>query len=58
MLLRIRHVQPFAGQEEELDHLDIVRQPPGMQRPGISEIRIAAEQPLDHGRDEAAFKKI
>ena len=48
MLLRERHVQPLAGQEEELDHLDIRRQRAGMQRVGISEVGIAAEQPVDH----------
>ena len=57
MLLRVGHVQPFARQEEELDHLDIGRQRTGMQRRGIGEIRIAAEQPVDHGRDEAAFQQ-
>ena len=31
-LLRIGHAQPFAGQEEELDHLDIRRQLAFMQR--------------------------
>ena len=57
MLLRVRHVQPFSGQEEELDHLDVRRQRARMQRRGIGEIRIAAEQPVDHGPDEAPFKQ-
>ena len=58
VLLRVRHVQPFAGQEEELDHFYVRRQSPGMQRRSIGEIRITAEQPLDHGRDETALEKI
>ena len=49
MLLRERHVQPFSRQEEELDHPDIGRQRIRMQRAGIGEIGIAAEQPVDHG---------
>ena len=58
MLLRERHVQPPSRQEEKLDHLDIGRQRTRMQRIGISEIGIAAEQSLDHWRDEAPLKQI
>ena len=58
MLLRERHVQPFSGQEEELDHLDVRRQRAGMQRAGIGQIGIAAEQPVDHRPDEAPFKQV
>ena len=50
VLLRERHVQPPSRQKEELDHLDIRRQRARMQRVGIGEIGIAAEQPLDHRR--------
>ena len=57
MLLRERHVQPFSRQEEELDHLDVGRQRARMQRVGIGEIGIAAEQPVDHRRDEAPFQQ-
>ena len=48
MLLRERHMQPFSRQEEKLDHLDIGRQRTGMQRIGIGQIGIAAEQAVDH----------
>ena len=58
MLLRERHVQPSARQEEEFDHLDIGRQRTRMQRVGIGEIGIAAEQPLDHRRDEAPLQQV
>src|SRR6267143_67051 len=58
MLLRERHVQPPSRQKEKLDHLDIGRQRTRTQRVGISEIRIAAEQSLDHRRDEAPLKRI
>ena len=58
MLLRERHMQPPSRQEEELDHLDIGRQRTGTQRIGIGEIGIAAEQPLDHRRDEAPLQQI
>ena len=57
MLLRERRVQPFSGQEEELDHADIGRQRIRVQRAGIGEIRIAAEQAVDHRRDEAPFQQ-
>ena len=57
MLLRIRHVQPFSGEEEELDHLDVRRQLARMQRTGIGQIGIAAEQPVDHRTDKAPFKQ-
>ena len=57
MLLRERHVQPLSGQEEKLDHLDVRRQFTGMQRAGIGEVRIAAEQPVDHGADKAPFQQ-
>ena len=57
VLLRERHVQPFAGQEKELDHLDVRRQRARMQRARIGKIRIAAEQPVDHRTDEALFKQ-
>ena len=57
MLLRVRHVQPFAGQEEELDHLDVGRQLAGMQRAGIGQVGIAAKQAIDHRADEAPFEQ-
>ena len=57
VLLRIRHVQPLPGQKEKLDHLDIGRQRIGMQRLGIGEIGVAAEQAVDHRRDEALLKQ-
>ncbi len=58
MLLRERHVQPPSRQEEELDHLDVRRQRAGMQRVGVGEIRIAAEQAVDHRGDKAPFEQI
>ena len=58
MLLRERHVQPPARQEEKLDHLDVGRQRAGMQRVGIGEIGIAAEQAIDHGRDETPLQQV
>ena len=57
VLLRVRHVQPFAGQEEELDHLDVGRQLAGMQRAGIGQVGISAEQAIDHRADEAPFEQ-
>ena len=57
MLLRERHVQPFAGQEEELDHLDVGRQFAGMQRAGIRQVGIATKQAIDHRADEAPFEQ-
>ena len=57
MLLRVRHVQPFAGQEEELDQLDVGRQFSGMQRAGISQVGIATEQAIDHRADEAPLEQ-
>ena len=58
ILLRHRHMQPSPGEEEELDDADVWRQAAGAQRRGIGEIGIAAEQAIDHGRDEAAFEEI
>ena len=58
MLLGERHMQPSSRQEEKLDHLDVGRQRAGMQRVGIGEIGIAAEQALDHGRDEAPLEQV
>ena len=58
VLLRKRYVQPLSGQKEKLDHLDIGRQRIGMQRLGISEIGVAAEQALDHRRDEALLEQV
>ena len=57
MLLRERHVQPFAGQKEELDHLDVGRQFAGMQRAGIRKVGIATKQPIDHRADEAPVEQ-
>ena len=57
VLLRKRHVQPLSGQKEKLDHLDVGRQRIGMQRVGIGEIGVAAEQALDHRRDEALLEQ-
>ena len=57
MLLRERHVQPAPRQEEEFQHLDVGRQPPRAQRRDIGQIRIAAEQPLDHRGAKARFQK-
>ena len=58
MLLRKRHVQPLSRQKEKLDHLDVGRQRIGMQRLGIGEIGVAAEQALDHRRDETLLKQV
>ena len=57
MLLGERHAQPFAGQEKELDHLDVGRQFAGVQRAGIGQVGISAEQPIDHRADEAPFEQ-
>ena len=57
MLLRKRHVQPFAGQKEKLDHLDVVRQFARMQRVGIRQVGIATKQAIDHRPDEALFEQ-
>ena len=58
MLLRERDVQPPSRQKEEFDDADIGRQHARMQCIRISEIRITAEQAVDHGRDEAAFQQV
>ncbi len=58
MLLRERHVQPVSGQKEKLDHADVGRQRTRMQRIGIGQIGIAAEQAVDHRRDEAPLKQV
>ena len=57
VLLRERHVQPAAGEEEEFQHLDVGWQPAGAQGSDIGEIGIAAEQPLDHRSAEARFQQ-
>ena len=58
MLLRERHVQPLSRQKEKLDDLDIRRQRAGMQRLGIGQIGVAAEQPVDHRRDEPPLEQV
>src|SRR5260370_13999535 len=58
VLLGKRHMQPSSRQKEKLDHLYIGRQRIGMQRVGIGEIGIAAEQAVDHRRDEALLKQV
>jgi hypothetical protein len=58
MLLRIGHVQPLAGKKEKLDHANVGRQATLMQRVGISKIGIAAEQAVDHRRDEAVLEQV
>ncbi|MCP1756534.1 hypothetical protein ABIF29_002312 [Bradyrhizobium elkanii] len=50
-------VQPLPGEEEEIDHLDVGRERAAMQCIGIGEIRIAAEQAIDHRSDEAPFEQ-
>ncbi|MGX1108915.1 hypothetical protein AB7M47_007298 [Bradyrhizobium elkanii] len=57
MLLRQWLVQPLSREEEELDHLDVGRKCAVMQRIRIREIRIAAEQAIDHRSDEAPFEQ-
>jgi hypothetical protein len=57
MLLRERHVQPFAGQEEKLDHSDVRWQFAPVQRACICQVGIAAEQPVDHRPDKAPLKQ-
>jgi|GEM_PF-3083273 len=57
MLLSERLMKPLPGEEKELDHLDVGRQGTGMQRLCIGEIRIAAEQPIDHRTDEALLEQ-
>ena len=57
MLLRERHMQPFAGQEEELDHLYVGWQFAGMQRAGVGQVGIAAKQAINHRADEAPFEQ-
>ena len=49
---------PPSRQKEKFEDADIGRQPARMQRIGIGEIGIAAEQPVDHRRDEAAFQQV
>ncbi|KAH2811748.1 hypothetical protein KXV85_005258, partial [Aspergillus fumigatus] len=57
VLLRERHAQPPARQEEEFQHLNIRRQPPGTQRRDVGKVRIAAEQPLEQRPAEARFEQ-
>jgi len=52
MLLRERHVQPSSRQKEKFYHPYIGRQHARVQRIDIGQIRIAAEQAIDDGRDE------
>src|SRR6202035_5592963 len=58
VLLRKRHMQPPSGQKEKLDHPDIRRQRIGMQRLGIGEIGIAAEQAVNDRADETLLKQV
>jgi hypothetical protein len=58
VLLRLGDMQPSTGKKEELDHADVRWKLSGAQRRGIGEIGIAAEQPIDHRRDEARFQQI
>src|SRR6202021_3478931 len=58
MLLREWPVQPPSPQKEKFDPPDIGWQRPCVQRIRIGKIRVAAEQSLDHGRDEATFKQV
>jgi hypothetical protein len=51
-------MQPFSRQKEELEHPYIGRQPIRMQRVGIGEIGIAAEQAVDDGRNEALLQQV
>jgi hypothetical protein len=56
-LLGTRHLQPAAGQEEELVDLDVRRQRVLAQHAGIGKLGIVAEQPLDHWFDEAPLQQ-
>ena len=56
VLLRHGRTEPAPRQEEEFVDLDVRRQRLRMQRLGVGELRIAAEQPLDHRIDEAPFE--
>jgi hypothetical protein len=58
MLLRKRHMQPFSRQKKELDHPYVGWQRTGVQGIGIGESGVAAEQPVDHGHDEAPFQQV
>ena len=58
MLLRERHVQPPSGQKKELDHPDIGRKRVGAQRVGIGQIRIAAEQAVDHRFNKTPLQQV
>jgi len=48
-------VQPASSEKEELDDIDIGRQPIFTQRLGVGQIGIPTEQTVDHRRDEPAF---
>lgn len=56
VLLRIGITEPFSGKEEKLDDLDVRRQGLGVERLGVVQIGIAAEQAIDDRPDKPLLK--